>query len=70
MPRTNETRLIKWHELCRCKCRLDATVCNNKQRWNNDKFRCEFKELIDKDVSWNPSNCECDVISHVMLASI
>ena len=37
MSRTNETRHIKWHETCKCKCRLDASVCNNKQRWNNDK---------------------------------
>ena len=37
MSRTNETRHIKWHETCRCKCRLDAMACNNKQRWNNDK---------------------------------
>ena len=37
MSRTNETRHIKWHETCKCKCRLDAIVCNNKQRWNNDK---------------------------------
>ena len=50
MPRTNETRHIKWHETCKCKCRLDASVCNNKQRWNNDKCRCECKELIDKGV--------------------
>ena len=35
--RTNETRHIKWHETCRCKCRLDAMACNNKQHWNNDK---------------------------------
>ena len=35
--RTNETRHIKWHETCKCKCRLDASVCNNKQRRNNDK---------------------------------
>ena len=41
--------------------------CNNKQRWNNDKCRCECKDLIDKGVYdtgfiWNPSNygCECD----------
>ena len=39
---------IKWHETCKCKCRLDASVCNNKQRWNNDQCRCECKELIDK----------------------
>ena len=48
-----------------CKCRLDASVCNNKQRWNDDKCRCECKELIDKGVcdkgyAWNLSNCECE----------
>ena len=37
MSRTNETRHIKYHETCKCKCRLDASVCNNKQRWNDDK---------------------------------
>ena len=31
MSRTNETRHVKWHETCKCKCRLDASVCNNKQ---------------------------------------
>ena len=65
MSRTNETRHIEWHETCKCKCRLDASVCNNKQRWNDDKCRCECKELIDKGVCnkgfiWNPSNCECE----------
>ena len=50
MSRTNETRHMKWHESCKCKCRLDASVCNNKQRWNDDKWRCERKELIDKGV--------------------
>ena len=30
MSRTNETRHIEWHETCKCKCRLDARVCNNK----------------------------------------
>ena len=65
MSRTNEKRYIKCHETCKCKCRLDASVCNNKQRWNDGKCRCECKELIDKDVCdkgyfWNPSNCECE----------
>ena len=45
--------------------RLDASVCNNKQRCNADKCRCECKELIDKGVCdkgfiRNPSNCECE----------
>ena len=65
MSRTNETKNVKWHETCECKCRLDAVVCNNKQRWNKNKCRCECKELIDKGVcdkgyAWNPSNCECE----------
>ena len=43
MSRTNETRHIEWHKTCKCKCicRLDASVCNNKQRWNEDKCRCD-----------------------------
>ena len=30
MSTTYETRHIEWHETCKCKCRLDASVCNNK----------------------------------------
>ena len=67
MSRTNKTRLIKCHEKCKRKCRLDAIVCHNKQRWNKNKCRCECKELVDKGICgkgfiWNPSNCEyeCD----------
>ena len=67
MSRTNETRHIECHETCKCKCRLDASVCNNKQRWNDDKCICECKEMIDKGVYdkgfiWNLSNCEGNVI--------
>ena len=43
MTRTNETKHIKWHKACKCKCILDASVYNNKQRWNNDKYRCDCK---------------------------
>ena len=65
MSKTNETRLIKWNETCKCKCRLDTSVCNNKQRWNNDKSSCECKELIDngrctKRFIWNPNVCKCE----------
>ena len=65
ISRTNEIRPMEWHETCKCKCRLDASVCNNKQRWNDDKCRFRSKELIDKGVCdkgsiWDPSNCECE----------
>ena len=47
------------------KYRLDASVCHNKQRWDDDKYRCECKELIedgvcDKWYIWIPSNCKCE----------
>ena len=50
MSRTNETRHIKWHKTCKCICRFDKIICNSKQSWNEYKYRCECKELIDKGV--------------------
>ena len=65
ISRTNETRHIKWHKTCNCICTLDPIICNNKQRWNEDKCKYECKKLDDKGVCekgyfWNPSNCECE----------
>ena len=47
VSRTNETRHIEWYKTRKCKCRLDASVCNNIQRWNENKCRCECKEIIN-----------------------
>ena len=63
----NDLRLVKF------KCRLAASVCNNKQRWNNEKCKYECKELIDKGrchkgFIWNPNNV--NMINHVMLENI
>ena len=62
---TNETRHKKWHDICKCICRLDQIVCNSKQLWNKDKCICECKKLVDKGVCdkgyfFNPSNCDCE----------
>ena len=37
----------------------------NEDKWNENKCRCECKELTDKGICdkgfiWNPSNCECE----------
>ena len=53
------------HETCKCECKFGANICNTKQRWNNGKCRCKYKEWIYKEVCdkgfiWNPSNCECE----------
>ena len=60
-----QTRRLERHETCKCKCRLDGSVCNNKQRWDEDKCRCECreelsdKERCDKGFIWSLSNCNC-----------
>ena len=72
---TNETRHIEWQETCKCESIFGVNVCNNKQRWNNDKCRCEWKELIDSGVCdkgfiWYPSNVSGNVTNRVVLVNI
>ena len=62
----NKERMEKFMQAgVKCVCKFGANVCNNKQRWNKDKCRCECKEVIDKwewdkGFTWNPSNSECE----------
>ena len=68
LMRLNETRNVLWHESCKCVCKLNSSVCNNKQIWNGDTCRCDYNEdfagIINciKGYTWNPSTCEsqCD----------
>ena len=61
----NETCRVLWHESCKCVCKLNSSVCNNKQIWNSDASRCDcnedFASIINctKGYTWNPSTCEC-----------
>ena len=49
------------------KCRLDASVCNNKQRSNKDKCRCECeKEHVIKNLFGILVIVNVNVINHVM----
>ena len=62
--RSNESRSIKSHEACKYICRLNKIVCNNKQRFNENKCRSECKKLTNKDICdkgyiFNPGNCMC-----------
>ena len=66
ISRINEARQIMWHEICKCVCRLTSALCNSRQIWNEDKFRCEYNEdlinkmVFDKGYVWNPRNCACE----------
>ena len=61
----NETRNVLWHQSCKCVCRLNSSVCNNKQIWNSGTCRCDCNEDFasitncTKGYTWNPSTCEC-----------
>ena len=44
LMRLNETRNVLWYESCKCVCLLNSSVCNNKQIWNSDTYRCDFNE--------------------------
>ena len=61
----NETRNVLWHESCKYVCKLNSSVCNNKQIWNSNTCRCDCNEdfagMINcaKGYTWNPSTCEC-----------
>ena len=46
LPGTDKKRFIEWYETRKCKCRFNSSVCNNKQRWNDDKFRCVANNLL------------------------
>ena len=65
LRRLNETRSVLWYESCKCVCKLNSSVCNNKQIWNSDtcRWNCneDFAGIIDctKGYMWNPSACEC-----------
>ena len=65
LMRLNETRNVLWHESCKCVCKLNSSVCYNKQIWNSDTCRCNCNEdfigIINctKGYTWNPSTCEC-----------
>ena len=57
----NKTKQIIFHKSCKCVCRLNSVVCNNKQKWNKNKCRCEC--LINKKCAnkfWNPNSCKCE----------
>ena len=65
LMRLNETLNVLWHESCKCVCKLNSSVCNNKQIWNSDTCRCDCNEdfagIINctKGYTWNPTTCEC-----------
>ena len=59
-----EKTLIQ-HISCECKCKFGGRKGNSNQKWNNNKCRCERKNLKEdhackKDYIWNTTACSCE----------
>ena len=54
MTLTNETRHIKWHESCKCICRLDKRFI-----WNPSNCECECGKSCNIGKYLDYSNCKC-----------
>ena len=62
IPQQNELKNISFHESCKCDCLLNETVCNDKQKWDENNRKCECLKIKTCEIgfSWNISNCECE----------
>ena len=45
IPEINVSKTLTKFISGECKCKYDGGKCNSNQMWNNDKFRCECKDL-------------------------
>ena len=63
ISKKNVLKNISFHQSCKCGCLLHEKVCNNLQKWNKDKCRCEYLKIRDCDIrySWNVNNCRCEM---------
>ena len=65
MSGVNETKFLVEHESCECKCELNESICNSKQKWNHNECSWECKELDNwssckDDYMWSFGTCDCE----------
>ena len=63
LSKKNVLKNVSFHQGCKCGCLLDEKVCNNLQKWNKDKCRCECLKIKKFKIgnSWNVNNCRCEM---------
>ena len=63
---------ISFHKTCKCGCFLDEKACNNLQKFNKNKCRCEclIVKKCKNGYSWNVNNCKCESKKLARLISI
>ena len=45
IAKINESKTGTKHVKYECKCKFNDRICNSNLKWNNDKCRCECKNL-------------------------
>ena len=60
ITKIDESKILTKYISCECKCKFDDRKCNSNQKWNNDKFWCEYKspkehKAYEKYYIWNPT---------------
>ena len=45
-----ESKALTKHLSFECKCKFDGKKCNSNQSWNNNKCRCECKNVSVKNM--------------------
>ena len=57
----NTTKQVEFHEICKCVCKINSSVCSEKQRFNKYNCRCEclINKKCQNDFVSDYSNCEC-----------
>ena len=64
ITRINESQTLLKHISCECKCKCNVRKCNSKQKLNNEKRWCKYKNpekhhACKKCYIWNPRTCTC-----------
>ena len=44
MKGIGESSALTKHISCECRCKIDDTKCDSKQKWNINKYHCECKK--------------------------
>ena len=55
----NESEILTKHISYECECKFHGTKSNSNLTWNNNKCRCECKNIGWKILYWIPSTCSC-----------
>ena len=61
----NESKALKKHIWCECKCKFDGRKCYSNQKWNNDKCWCKKHHMCEKVYIYHPATCSGENVRYL-----